>query len=221
MRTFFREKHTWVIPIYFLFYLTAFRLLELRGSRGIHLIHTELDDRIPFCEYFIVPYFLWFVYVAAAVAYFALAENNVREYWRFMITLAAGMTMFLLVSWVFPNGHQLRPQTLENENIFTQLVEGLYRMYTSTNIFPSIHVFNSLAVAAAVDRCTSLKKYRILRKVSWILAISIILSTMFLKQHSAVDVLGGIALYLILWKMVYGRKPRRTAAGVKVIRRLS
>ena len=41
-----------------------------------HVIHTALDDRIPFCEYFIVPYLLWFGYVAWAVGYFYFKNKD-------------------------------------------------------------------------------------------------------------------------------------------------
>ena len=33
-------------------------------------MHTALDDLIPFNEYFIVPYLMWFLYVAATIAFF-------------------------------------------------------------------------------------------------------------------------------------------------------
>ena len=36
-----------------------------------------VDDFIPFCEYFVIPYFLWFAYVAIGILYFAL--NNKKE----------------------------------------------------------------------------------------------------------------------------------------------
>ena len=122
-----------------------FQLLEARGPKELHLIHTVLDDRIPFCEYFIVPYVLWFFYVAAAVAYFAFFQKSVKEYWQFMISLGIGMTLFLLVSWFWPNGHDLRPKLPEGGSVFVEMVRMLYRIDTPTNILPSIHVFNSLA----------------------------------------------------------------------------
>lgn len=203
MKRFFDRKHVWLIAGYFALYLLGFQLLEARGSGELHLIHTVLDDRIPFCEYFIIPYVLWFFYVAAAVVYFAFFQKSVKEYWQLMISLGIGMTLFLLVSWLWPNGHNLRPKLPEGGNVFVEMVRMLYRMDTPTNILPSIHVFNSLAVAAAADRCRALEEHRILRKISWSLAVLIVLSTMFLKQHSVFDVLCGIILYGAVYRLVY------------------
>lgn len=51
-----------------------------------------IDDSIPFIEYFVIPYFLWFGYVAAAVAYFFF--KNKHDFYRLCGFLAAGMTIF-------------------------------------------------------------------------------------------------------------------------------
>ena len=42
--------------------------LEQRNVTSYHLIYTSLDSKIPFSEYFIVPYLLWFIYVAGNAA---------------------------------------------------------------------------------------------------------------------------------------------------------
>ena len=59
-----------------------------------HLIHTFLDDKIPFCEYFIIPYVLWYFVVIGSVLYFALGNTGKKEYYQYMATLAVGMTIF-------------------------------------------------------------------------------------------------------------------------------
>lgn len=213
MKSFFDRKHIWLILVYLICYLLAFRLLEMRDMEGIPIIHTALDERIPFCEYFIVPYLLWFFYIAAAVLFFACFQKNTKEYWQLILSLGIGMTLFLIVSWCFPNGHDLRPVSFERDNIFTEMVGALYRVDTPTNILPSIHVFNSVAAAVAVDRCQALQKHWLLRKASWLLAISIVLSTMFLKQHSVVDVASGLLLYTGVFIFVYGRRESQGSAA--------
>ena len=205
MKQFFERRHSGLVIGYVICYLLAFEFLETRKVDHWHMVHTRLDDAIPFCEYFVVPYLLWFVYVGAAWIYFLCAQKNMREYWQLTISLGIGMTLFLVVSWLYPNGHNLRPELPADGNFFVQLVCALYRVDTSTNILPSIHVFNSLAVAVAIDRSEALHKHWLLRKTSWILAIFIILSTVFLKQHSVVDVIFGIVLYGCVFFLVYLR----------------
>ena len=66
--------------------------------------------------------------------------------------LIAGMTIFIVISAVFPNGHHLRPTTFERDNIFIDLVKNFYIADTPTNVLPSIHVYNSIAIMIAVWR---------------------------------------------------------------------
>ena len=153
------------------------------------MIHTALDDLIPFCEYFIVPYLLWFGYVAWAVGYFYF--KNKDEYFKLCAMLFTGMTVFLVISTIYPNGHYLRPAYFEHNNIFIQLVKWLYATDTPTNLFPSVHVFNSIAVNIAVWHSDNFKKNKAVRYGSAVLMVLIILSTMFLKQHSVFDVVTG------------------------------
>ena len=66
MKAFFQKyKHAWVL-LYAFLYLPWFFWLESRANLPYHVIHVWLDDKIPFVEYFIVPYLLWFVYVACS-----------------------------------------------------------------------------------------------------------------------------------------------------------
>lgn len=66
--------HIWTIS-YFVIYLIWFVWLESRASKPYHVIHFPLDDYIPFCEYFVIPYFLWFVYIAA-VFFMAVRQGS-------------------------------------------------------------------------------------------------------------------------------------------------
>lgn len=102
-----------------------------------------------------------------------------QEYYRLAANLAIGMTLFLIISYIYPNGLNLRPEALADTNIFTHLVNYVYSHDTPTNVFPSIHVFNSIACCCAITNCPGLKKKPFVRYGSVILTISIILSTMF------------------------------------------
>ena len=101
---------------------------------------------------------MWFGFIAWSVLYFGLCNKNRREYYQLIINLGIGMTAFLVISYLYPNGQNLRPTVFPRENIFTDLVRGLYLTDTPTNVFPSIHVYNSVAVAVAVEHSEQLKK---------------------------------------------------------------
>lgn len=208
MVDFFKKyKHGLLIGGYFLVYTTLFGYLETRPIHIYHVVHTIFDDMIPFCEYFIVPYLLWFPYMFLAILYFIFVNKNKREYYQLSFNLMMGMTIFLIVSYIYPNIQHLRPFTFEHQNIFTRAVGMLYKIDTPTNILPSIHVFNSLAIHLAISQCEALKKHRGIKIGSAVLTVLIILSTMFLKQHSVIDVCSGITLALFGHLLFYPAKP--------------
>ncbi len=186
---------------YLIFYMTWFMYLEQKVTRHYTVIHIPLDDYVPFCELFIIPYYLWFLYVAVVIIYLLFADK--KEFIRTCAFLFTGMTVFLLVSTLWPNGQHLRPFTMPRDNIFTRLVEGLYRTDTPTNLWPSIHVFNSLGAHIAVTKSQKLAGRKWLKTGSFILAVSIILSTVFLKQHSVFDMITAFVMAFILYAVVY------------------
>lgn len=110
-----RYKHAIPLIIYGIIYLTWFTYLEKHVTRPANLIHMSLDDVIPFCEFFVVPYFLWFFYVSAVVVYFFFKDK--QDYFRSCVFLFTGMTIFLIISTLWPNGHHLRPAVMPRDNI--------------------------------------------------------------------------------------------------------
>ena len=70
------------------------------------------------------------------------------------------------------------------------------------NVCPSIHVSSTVAVYLTICHAASVRNKKPIRTLSWIVTILICLSTMFIKQHSLVDVLCGWILSLILDEIV-------------------
>ncbi len=203
MKLFEKYKHFFIVPVFFVFYMAVFHYVENRTGLQIHMLHSHLDTYIPFCEYFIIPYILWFFYIAFAVIYFGLINKNRSEYYRLITSLGFGMTLFLIISLVFPNGHNLRPHYFERNNLFVRMVQYLYRIDTSTNVLPSIHVFNSVVVAIAVADSSSFKNRLWIVRCSNLLAFLIVCSTVFLKQHTLIDVIAALLLNIICFLFIY------------------
>lgn len=202
-----KYKHGIPLLIYMVVYLVWFAWLEQKNVRNYQLIHVGMDDYIPFCEVFIIPYLLWFGYVAAVVVY--LFFKNKQDYYRTCVFLFTGMTIFLIISTLWPNGHDLRPAVMPRDNCFTYLISILWKADTATNLWPSIHVFNSMGAHFAVMQSRELAQARYGRQIriaSGILAVSIILSTVFIKQHSVFDVVTGILMGAVMYVFVYRRE---------------
>ncbi len=70
MKKFLRKySHAWTL-LYGAVYLVWWIMLSNLNADRFEPIHIALDDRIPFCEWFIIPYYLWFPYILLVIAYF-------------------------------------------------------------------------------------------------------------------------------------------------------
>ncbi len=212
-------KHGSIPILYGIVYLICFFYLENRPVESFHVIHAEIDDMIPFCEVFIIPYYLWFAYIALSVAAFVFFDKGKKDFWKLCIALGFGMTFFLIFSYIYPNELHLRPDSFTRDNIFVTLVRGIYASDTATNVFPSIHCYNSMVVNVAICHNQQFRKYKSITICSNILSILIILSTVFVKQHSVIDVIGAFVMFLPFYLVLYlypALKEKRalSAAGI-------
>lgn len=195
-------KYWWTVA-YLPVYLLAFAAVEARETE-VTMIGLSIDYQIPFIEWFIVPYLLWFPYIAVTFLLFFFKDK--REYLQYMGVLYIGMTVFIIVSFVFPNGLNLRPEVMPRDNVFTRLIAVLYSTDTPTNVIPSIHVYNSVAAAIAALRSRRVLPGPLQKAFCVAFSLLIVLSTMFIKQHSLLDVCAAVLLSLIAYFLIYRRE---------------
>ena len=65
------------------------------------------------------------------------------------------------------------------------------------------HVYNSVGVHIAVCHSEELKKHPMIVRASGILMVLICLATMFLKQHSVIDVVGALLMASVIYPIAY------------------
>lgn len=200
-----RYPQSWVLTYFFL-YLPWFFLLEARPLKHCTIIQLPIDELIPFCEYFIVPYLLWFLYMAASIVYFLFTLPK-QDFYRFAAVLFGGMTVCLVLYTFFYTGLELRPDIDPDKNLFTLLVARLWEADTSTNVCPSIHSFATLACQSAFTRHGFDEKHPKLYLCSTVLTVSIVLATLFLKQHSVLDAICAVVLLHVMHRAVYRTAP--------------
>ena len=189
------------IIIYGILYMLAFRLLEQIDYDHYFTPYIWIDHEIPFIPWFVYPYFAWFIWVPGVLVY--LLFHDELEFKKSRSMLIIGMTLFLLFSAFFPTKLFLRPYADPNQGITYWLLAQLYSADTATNVFPSIHVYNSCATLYSIYMSSApLFKDRYFRIFASILSLLICLSTMFIKQHSIVDVAGAIVMFLIVVAIV-------------------
>ena len=95
----------WVV--YFLFYFLTENFIPVESC---HVIHSALDDLIPFNEFFFIPYCFWYLLIVISLVYFALYDvENFKNLQIFIIiTQVVAMTVYIL----YPSVQDLRPRSL-------------------------------------------------------------------------------------------------------------
>ena len=168
----------------------------------VYYVRKEYIGRLP--EWFVIPYLLWFLYVPAVFVFLFYHSKN--EFYRICAYEFTGMTIALLVCTLYPNGLELRLDNVSRSNILIDLVHFLYDKDTPTNVCPSIHVFATIATHICLVKSPHMKELiprQTIKHLSLILSVLICLSTMFLKQHSVIDVICGILLATVLYFVVF------------------
>ncbi|MBS7315796.1 MAG: phosphatase PAP2 family protein [Clostridiaceae bacterium] len=186
-------------------YGLVFLILERGCGQNFHLVYTALDDKIPFCELFAIPYYFWFLFLIGMLLYTLLFD--VQEFRRYMWTIILTYSITCVIYIVYPTYQNLRPAILPRDNFLTRIISGLYAFDTNTNVCPSLHVTGSLAVYFA---SLHIKRFQTLpwRLAFAITTVLICASTVFLKQHSLIDVAAALVLCALVYPMVYRRHGR-------------
>ena len=102
---------------------------------------------------------------------------------------------------LFPNGQDLRATDLGN-SITDRLIKWIYTADTNTNVIPSMHIIGTVAGIFAMFYAKS-QKGKILKYVLLVIGIAIMLATVFVKQHSALDVIISFIVCIPLYLLTF------------------
>lgn len=180
-------------PIFFLLFTTLERIYVVDYY---YPMYCPLDDLIPFNEWFVIPYLLWFAFIILSLLYGFLYDVDLfkREMKSIIITYYAALLIFFL----FPNCQELRPTEFVRDNFLTRFMADFYQFDTNTNVFPSIHVMGAMCSMFAVWHAKGLR-HPLWKIAATLLCISICMSTVFLKQHSILDTFGALPICLFAY----------------------
>lgn len=192
------NKHClWLL--YYVFYLPVFFLIE-KYVEVKYIIDFAPDRLIPFCEWFIFPYISW--YITMPLSLIVLMLRDKEAYLKLCFMMFTGMTIALIIYVILPNGIDLRTP-IEKTNIAAQLCTVLRTIDTPTNVCPSIHVSSAVASDLAIRHSNMFKNNVPVKAASFIVCVLICISTVFIQQHSIVDVIAGWALTGVLYIAAY------------------
>ena len=176
------KPHLW-FQAYWVIYLIWFFWLDLTIKNPKYIIHSPIDDLIPFNEWFIFPYCSWFVLLAAVTA--MLWWYDTESYDKLCLMMFSGMTLCLMI-----------------------IRQRVWKADSSVNVCPSIHCQSSGCMALAFSQSKLAKHRPALKAVAWVWAGLICLSTVFTKQHSIIDVVCGLVLVAVWVPFLYGKKAK-------------
>ncbi len=180
-------------------YIPAY-LIAFFSTNGLYepsiIVHHPLDDVIPFVVEFVTVYMLWFpAIMLVLLIVMILSEKDFKQMAFVMFT---GMTISLIIYAIIPTGLDLRPE-VEVNGFCSWLINTVWSNDVPMNVCPSIHVSSSMAVFFVVWRGELFKKHPILKSIIMLFMVAICISTVFVKQHSVVDVFFGCLLTVILY----------------------
>lgn len=172
-------------------YLAAILLLTVVGyaitqkqTTDVHNLETTIDTKIPFESIFIIFYFIYYLFVAGILFSYWNDEKNFKAISNSIIFITAISLIIFQLFQTRTDRPDLHPVT-----IFDKLVYYLYSLDDPTNGFPSLH-----ASLTTISTCFVYEQNKNLFKFVLPIAILIIVSTLLIKQHYIIDVLGGMLL---------------------------
>lgn len=136
-----------------------------------------------------------FLLVFPVIAYFALP--NTRPFRRLLtayaLNYAFGLVLYILVIAYGPRN--VMPELLAETTLYGTNPEYQHltrEVNRNTNVFPSLHT--SLAATVAAFAYATRSRYPYWFPVAGVLAASVVVSTMYLGMHWAIDVVAGLTL---------------------------
>ncbi len=160
--------------------------LPLNRRKSKYYWKLKADDSIPLVPVFIIPY----------LAYFFLIIYSVSKLWStelindFLVSYIVSYVIAGIFWYLVPNG-VARP-LIKGKSILKDIIRFIYKHDDDTNGFPSAHVFSTLICSYFLSIWNPGAAY-----IFWIVAALITASTVLVKQHYILDILGGIIVFAL------------------------
>ncbi len=190
-----KEYRHLLLLLGWVFYLIMYFVTErCIPESSCHIIHSKVDDIIPFNEYFVLFYVSWYIFLVGSIVYFGLYDIKSFIHSE---SLILGMQIVSVITYIaYPSVQYLRPDHFDHQNFCTFILSIIYSADTPTGVCPSLHVGYTLAIISGwmIRKNTKLWK----KTFMGLWSIMICLSVCFVKQHSFTDVWAAAVMYLFL-----------------------
>ena len=185
-------RYTWIPMLV----LVAFHCAVFYVTRGItyRMEHFDfsipLDSSIPFIPAFIVFYILAFAQWGYGMYY--LMTHGKKTFYKFYMATMIGEVICFITFIAAPTEMTL-PEVTGND-AFSFLTRLIYNLDEPNNLFPSLHCFASWMCFRGIFYVEKEQRNKAYTIFSCVFSLFVFASTVFVKQHVFVDIIGGVAL---------------------------
>lgn len=164
-------------------------------NRLFHNLTTNLDEKIPVVPIFILFYFgSYFFWIFNYILISRISEENC---YRLVISDILGKLACFIIYITFPTTN-IRPE-ITSSGVFVDMLKFLYKVDAPNNLFPSIHVLVSWYSFIGLRNNEIIPVWY--RYFSLFMAVMISVSTLTTKQHVIADVIAGMVLAELTWRI--------------------
>ena len=185
------------------------QLYPVTAGFRLDFIFGGLDNAIPFIPEMVIFYeFLFYGMVIFTMVFFGFIDNE-KGYalgWSLVLINAIAIVIYIF----FPvSTYSLRQDLLADPivgNFWADMVYSIFATDTPFNCFPSLHAAVSTICFYTWFQYSKIRIQRVTKLmaiVTFILAVGIILSTLFIKQHYIADEIAGVLLALGVGKLLF------------------
>lgn len=176
------------------------------GLKHYSLINS-LDRKLPFLSFFILFYLL--AYLQWIIGFVMIGRGRREVVFQMFIgeLIAKGIALvcFILLPTTVK---EIRPgiETLGSGGIWNTLTGLIYSMDAADNGFPSIHCLESWVCFRGALKLDKVPRWYVYTMLG--MTLLVFASTVFVKQHALVDIVGGVAaveIGLIIYSCFKGR----------------
>lgn len=185
----------WVGVAFFSVYPTCNWLTSLRGE--YFSLYLPIELQVPFVPEFMLAYLSMYVLFAMPPFFLQVAELNALGKQLIAGTILSGLIFILLPAKL---GFV---RAVPEDGFFGPLYANLFSIDMPHNMVPSLHVVFSSLIIMAVAGASSRESNRIFW-YGWLLVICV--STLLVHQHHIIDVVAGLALAVLLRKLIIKRE---------------
>jgi len=185
-----------------LFFMLSIPILDVtyfllnNTDRGFHNLSTIVDYSLPFLKIFVIPYVIWYPFIFLGFIYICFKDTEI--YFKTLITLDIALIFSYITFYIFQTTMP-RPDLIGND-LLTNMIRIIYNFDKPYNSFPSIHVLACYIIMKGIDKCD--KGITKLKIITTFVSILIILSTLFIKQHTIMDIIFAVFLGEIIFSVI-------------------